>query len=80
MNRIIVTCTCAVYNSDMTVFCLISALEAAWAARNRTLDQCLDLQMFNRDCEQAENWMEARESSLQQQQQGSAHEHNNATV
>ncbi|XP_067948494.1 spectrin alpha chain-like isoform X2 [Watersipora subatra] len=43
------------------------ALESAWNDTNRKADQCLDLQMFNRDCEQAENWMEARESSLKQQ-------------
>lgn len=28
------------------------------------LDQCLELQLFYRDCEQAENWMSARESFL----------------
>ena len=43
------------------------ALEGGWNDTNRKLDQCLDLQMFNRDCEQAENWMEARENSLKQQ-------------
>ena len=43
------------------------ALENGWNDTNRKLDQCLDLQMFNRDCEQAENWMEARENSLKQQ-------------
>lgn len=47
------------------IVCL--GLEKAWNDRNRKLDQCLDLQMFNRDCEQAENWMEAREMSLKQQ-------------
>jgi len=45
--------------------CLV--LEDAWNETNRKLDQCLDLQMFNRDCEQAENWMESRENSLKQQ-------------
>lgn len=29
------------------------------------LDQCLELQLFYRDCEQAENWMGAREAFLQ---------------
>lgn len=29
------------------------------------LDQCLELQLFYRDCEQAENWMSAREAFLQ---------------
>ena len=43
------------------------ALENGCNDTNRKLDQCLDLQIFNRDCEQAENWMEARENSLKQQ-------------
>ena len=29
------------------------------------LDQCLELQLFYRDCEQAENWMSSREAFLQ---------------
>lgn len=28
------------------------------------LDQCLELQLFYRDCEQAESWMESREAFL----------------
>ena len=28
------------------------------------LDQCLELQLFYRDCEQAENWMHSREAFL----------------
>lgn len=28
------------------------------------LDQCLELQLFYRDCEQAKNWMSAREAFL----------------
>lgn len=28
------------------------------------LDQCLELQLFYRDCEQAENWMASREAFL----------------
>lgn len=36
----------------------------AWIARRGKLDQCLELQLFNRDCEQAETWMAAREASL----------------
>lgn len=40
-------------------------LEKAWIARRFKLDQCLELQLFNRDCEQAETWMAARESSLE---------------
>lgn len=37
----------------------------AWIARRMQLDQCLELQLFYRDCEQAENWMSAREAFLQ---------------
>jgi len=40
-------------------------LEKAWIARRMKLDQCLELQLFYRDCEQAENWMGAREAFLQ---------------
>ena len=36
----------------------------AWVARRAKLDQCLELQLFNRDCEQAESWMATREASL----------------
>lgn len=39
-------------------------LEKAWVQRRMMLDQCLELQLFNRDCEQAENWMAAREAFL----------------
>jgi len=39
-------------------------LEKAWIARRMQLDQCLELQLFYRDCEQAENWMTNRESFL----------------
>ncbi|KAK7794241.1 hypothetical protein R5R35_012555 [Gryllus longicercus] len=39
-------------------------LEKAWIARRMQLDQCLELQLFYRDCEQAENWMSAREAFL----------------
>jgi spectrin alpha len=41
-----------------------SDLEKAWIARRVKLDQCLELQLFYRDCEQAENWMASRESFL----------------
>ncbi|KAG7273779.1 hypothetical protein CRUP_003279 [Coryphaenoides rupestris] len=34
------------------------------------LDQCLELQLFNRDCEQAENWMAAREAFLASDDKG----------
>jgi len=40
-------------------------LEKAWIARRMQLDQCLELQLFYRDCEQAENWMSNRENFLQ---------------
>merc|ERR1719443_2286741 len=39
-------------------------LEKAWIARRMQLDQCLELQLYYRDCEQAENWMTSRESFL----------------
>lgn len=39
-------------------------LEHAWTDRRLQLDQNLDLQLYLRDCEQAENWMSARESFL----------------
>ncbi|CAB4055755.1 SPTA [Lepeophtheirus salmonis] len=37
-------------------------LEKAWIARRMQLDECLELQLFYRDCEQAENWMQSRET------------------
>lgn len=40
------------------------ALEQGWAERRSQLDQNLDLQLYLRDCEQAENWMSAREAFL----------------
>lgn len=39
-------------------------LEKAWIQRRMQLDQNLELQLFCRDCEQAENWMSARETFL----------------
>jgi len=39
-------------------------LEKAWIARRMQLDQCLELQLFYRDCEQAENWMSSREAFI----------------
>ncbi|XP_026501160.2 spectrin alpha chain isoform X1 [Vanessa tameamea] len=39
-------------------------LERAWVARRMKLDQNLELQLFYRDCEQAEAWMGAREAFL----------------
>merc|ERR1719334_1626522 len=40
-------------------------LEKAWIARRMQLDQCLELQLYYRDCEQAENWMTSREAFIQ---------------
>uniref|UniRef100_A0A673AS36 Spectrin alpha chain, non-erythrocytic 1 n=1 Tax=Sphaeramia orbicularis TaxID=375764 RepID=A0A673AS36_9TELE len=45
-------------------------LENAWVQRRMMLDQCLELQLFNRDCEQAENWMAAREAFLASDDKG----------
>ncbi|GMT03322.1 hypothetical protein PENTCL1PPCAC_25496, partial [Pristionchus entomophagus] len=42
-------------------------LEEAWIARRNVLDQCLELQLYYRDCEQADNWMSAREAFLAQE-------------
>lgn len=39
-------------------------LENGWTERRLQLDQNLDLQLYLRDCEQAENWMSAREAFL----------------
>ncbi|CAB3259280.1 unnamed protein product [Arctia plantaginis] len=39
-------------------------LEKAWVGRRMKLDQNLELQLFYRDCEQAEGWMGAREQFL----------------
>lgn len=36
----------------------------AWVGRRMKLDQNLELQLFYRDCEQAEGWMGAREAFL----------------
>ncbi|KAH0615580.1 hypothetical protein JD844_005026 [Phrynosoma platyrhinos] len=45
-------------------------LENAWVQRRMMLDQCLELQLFHRDCEQAENWMAAREAFLNTEDKG----------
>ncbi|CAI4227013.1 unnamed protein product [Auanema sp. JU1783] len=42
-------------------------LEDAWVARRTVLDECLELQLFYRDCEQADTWMSAREAFLAQE-------------
>ncbi|XP_054158910.1 spectrin alpha chain-like isoform X2 [Oppia nitens] len=45
-------------------------LEQAWIARRARLDQCLELQLFYRDCEQADNWMASREAFLSSDDMG----------
>ncbi|XP_063792530.1 spectrin alpha chain, non-erythrocytic 1 isoform X7 [Pseudophryne corroboree] len=47
-----------------------ASLEKSWVQRRMMLDQCLELQLFNRDCEQAENWMAAREAFLNSEDKG----------
>lgn len=42
-------------------------LGSAWDRRQDRLMQCLDLQLFFRECEQAENWMGNREAFLKTQ-------------
>ncbi|KAH7638391.1 alpha spectrin [Dermatophagoides farinae] len=42
-------------------------LNSSWDRRQHRLQQCLDLQLFNRECEQAENWMGNREAFLKTQ-------------
>lgn len=49
--------------------CLIFVF-SAWIHRRHVLDQCLELQLFNRDCEQADTWMSAREAFLNQEDTG----------
>merc|ERR1719293_417054 len=51
-------------------------LEKAWIARRMQLDQCLELQLYYRDCEQAENWMTSREAFLQTDDEGDSKEDN----
>ncbi|KAM5202520.1 spectrin alpha chain, erythrocytic 1 isoform 2-T6 [Hipposideros larvatus] len=46
-------------------------LEKAWEQRKKMLDQCLDLQLFQGNCDQAESWMMARESFLRSDDKGS---------
>lgn len=45
-------------------------LEESWVYRRHILDQCLELQLFYRDCEQADTWMSAREAFLSQEDTG----------
>lgn len=46
------------------------ALEKAWQVRRTRVEECLDLQLFYRDCEQAENWMASREAFLRSDDMG----------
>ncbi|XP_006861684.1 PREDICTED: spectrin alpha chain, erythrocytic 1 isoform X2 [Chrysochloris asiatica] len=39
-------------------------LDKAWEQRKKMLQQCLELQLFQGDCDQAESWMVARENFL----------------
>ncbi|XP_003743041.1 spectrin alpha chain [Galendromus occidentalis] len=45
-------------------------LEKAYLARRTRVEECLDLQLFYRDCEQAENWMASREAFLRSDDMG----------
>jgi spectrin alpha len=41
-------------------------LEEAYKERKEKLDQCLELQLFIKDCETAEQWMKSREDALKE--------------
>lgn len=45
-------------------------LEKAWEQRKKMLDQCLELQLFQGNCDQAESWMVARENVLRSDDKG----------
>nr|CAB3266545.1 spectrin alpha chain, non-erythrocytic 1 [Phallusia mammillata] len=45
-------------------------LEKAWAARHLLLEQCLKFHLFLLDCDNAENWMQAREDFLASEEAG----------
>ncbi|XP_054977169.1 spectrin alpha chain, erythrocytic 1 [Sorex araneus] len=47
------------------------SLEEAWGKRKKMLDQCLELQLFQGNCDQAESWMVARENALRAEDRGS---------
>ncbi|XP_074621265.1 spectrin alpha chain, non-erythrocytic 1-like [Acropora palmata] len=47
-------------------------LERAWALRKQRLDECLELQTFNRNAEQLEQWMATREAIIQSEDVGAA--------
>ncbi|XP_062959972.1 spectrin alpha chain, erythrocytic 1 isoform X2 [Cynocephalus volans] len=46
-------------------------LQKAWERRKKILDQCLELQLFQGDCDQVENWMSGRENSLRSEDKDS---------
>ncbi|XP_045697382.1 spectrin alpha chain, erythrocytic 1 [Phyllostomus hastatus] len=48
-------------------------LEKAWNQRKKLLDQCLEFQLFQGNCDQAESWMVARENFLRSDDKGSLH-------
>ncbi|KAM5293714.1 spectrin alpha chain, erythrocytic 1 [Glossophaga mutica] len=48
-------------------------LEKAWNHRKKMLDQCLEFQLFQGNCDQAESWMVARENFLRSDDKDSLH-------
>ncbi|XP_039706377.1 spectrin alpha chain, erythrocytic 1 [Pteropus medius] len=46
-------------------------LDKAWERRKKMLDQCLELQLFKGNSDQAESWMMARENFLRSDDKGS---------
>lgn len=45
-------------------------LNKEWANRQKHLDDCLELQLFNRDCEQLDTWMKNREEFVRTEEEG----------
>ncbi|OQV13288.1 Spectrin alpha chain [Hypsibius exemplaris] len=45
-------------------------LNKEWANRQKRLDDCLELQLFNRDCEQLDTWMKNREEFVRSEEEG----------
>lgn len=45
-------------------------LNKEWALRQKRLDDCLELQLFNRDCEQLDTWMKNREDFVSAEDEG----------
>ncbi|XP_036895269.1 spectrin alpha chain, erythrocytic 1 isoform X2 [Sturnira hondurensis] len=48
-------------------------LEKAWNQRKKMLDQCLEFQLFQGNCDQVESWMLARENFLKSDDKGALH-------